>query len=658
MVPHWKPSSWPWPSSFWVALLSCYSPEIGEELSVLGTGGALGTDVSDGPPGIAPLLPAGGAGTPSSAGSGGTQPGPGALPPLMAAPAALGCTPRLAVAQVLPAACAGEPYFYRLQLECGAGEQALPAAVTWLPTSLPQELTLTPQGELLGSAALSAGTHELRARALLAGSELQVGLQLEVLERCFLFAAAQALASDGAQSPSRILAQRLDTARALWLPEALPADSEVLRFDASADGRWLAAVSSSPAGERLMLFHVTGGSVSQLGLEHAGAHVAHAFSPSSGRLAVVTDLATDASAPPDRRLSLMDLGALAAEEALQVALQEQLEVPYQTGLGWADASTLQFIGVSAQFPTFFAPNTLRLPEAGLATAELTELLYPMDPADLIRWFRPLPDGFYLMTNALSYVNASATLAALHLRAQALSPIYQFSAHALEGRLLLHTADTSDEQPAAYATGGCERLLAWSGDGQTLLCVFEGQLVQHQLGESGLTATRLDTAWPAAGTQRSVVSHGGRWSLVADDEHGLFLLARSEPPPQEPLLAATPAEAGWDFAISRDERHLWVQQGRRLSLATLGADEGAKLTLLSEAMAAPAACTESGLPLPEAWCGSSELDGAVRLRREGRYLAFADASGALTLVDMAAPARQQQPGARLARTCTEHCIQFQ
>ncbi len=431
----------------------------------------------------------------------------------------------------------------------------------------------------------------------------------------------------------------------------------MLGFDRSSDGRWLAATSSSATGQRLLLFQLRAGSVTELQIEHAGAHVAHAFSPDSARLAVLTELAAPAGAPPARRLSLVELGSLGAE-ARQLTLEEELALPYQQGLAWSNPGTLQFIGVSPQFPTFFTPHVLSIPASGLSAAQLSELLYPMDPADLIRWFHPLPGGFYVMSNALVFVDASGTLAAPHLQAQALSPTYEYSAHTADGRLLLHAPDLSDDQPATLEASGCERLLAWSSDGQTLLCELEGRLTQLQLSESELSATPLDTPWPAGGVQRSVLSSAGHWSALADDEHGLFLLESGVPPPAEPLLPVSPAEPGWDFAISHDERHLWIQQGGRLSMAGLNTGESAQLTLLSESMAAPAPCAESGLPLPGEWCGAPERAGPVQLRREGRYLAFADASGALTVVDMAAPARRHEPRAQLANECTEHCIQFQ
>lgn len=662
MVPHRKPWSWPWLSLLWAALSSCYSPEIGEDSSTIGAGGQLGTNVRGDtlpPAELSPLLPAGGAGASSTAGAGGRA--PGEQPPLTASPVDLGCRPRLASAGALPAACAGEPYFHRLQLECSersaAPARPVPSAVQWRPESLPEELTLTPEGELRGSAGLSAGTHELRARARLANTELELSAQLEVLERCFVFALARPPAGGGAPGQARLLAQRLDLDRASWLPESLPEGSALSSFDRAASGEWLAAVSASSSGASLLLFRVTGGSVAEVRLEHAGVHVAHAFSADSARLAVITELATPPGTEPDRRLSLVELGAL-EPQAPALVLAEELALPYQTGLGWADGATLQFIGVSPQFPTYFTPHTLQVPAEGLAGAELAEVLFPMDPADVIRWFRPLPDGFYVMTNALSYVNRDATVAAVHLSAQALSPTYQLSAHAAEGRLLLHAPDTSDNQPAAFSADGCGRLLAWSGDGQVLLCESEGALVQHQLGPKGLASSRLDTSWPAGGAQRSLLSQRGQWSVVADGEHGLFLLAQGQPAPAAPLLTPDLAEPGWDFGISIDERYLWVQQGRRLLLGALTAGEAPSLTLLSESLAPPAACADRGLPLPDAWCGSAELPGGAQLRREGRYLAFADATGALTLVDMAAPARRQAPDALVAETCTERCVQFQ
>ena len=113
---------------------------------------------------------------------------------------------------------------------------------------------------------------------------------------------------------------------------------------------------------------------------------------------------------------LSALTASAMPQAVPLALAEQLAVPYQLGLGWADTEVLLFIGLSAQFPTYFAPHAVRVPAAGLAGAELSELLYPMDPADVIVWFRPLPGGFLVMTNALSYLNLDATVGALRAKA--------------------------------------------------------------------------------------------------------------------------------------------------------------------------------------------------------------------------------------------------
>jgi len=80
--------------------------------------------------------------------------------------------------------------------------------------------------------------------------------------------------------------------------------------------------------------------------------------------------------------------------------------------------------------------------------------------------------------------------------------------------------------------------------------------------------------------------------------------------------------------------------------------------LSEALPAPPSCAPEGLPLPEQWCGAAELAGSVVLRRAGRYLAFAEASGTIAVVDMAAPERRVDLGGRLSAACSSQCIQFQ
>ena len=81
VVPQRKPSSWAWPrlpwaSSFWAVLLCCYSPEIGEEFSVIGAGGQLGTNVwidTLPPASVSPLQPVGSAGAAAAAGLSGRR---------------------------------------------------------------------------------------------------------------------------------------------------------------------------------------------------------------------------------------------------------------------------------------------------------------------------------------------------------------------------------------------------------------------------------------------------------------------------------------------------------------------------------------------------------------------------------------------------------
>jgi hypothetical protein len=406
----------------------------------------------------------------------------------------------------------------------------------------------------------------------------------------------------------------------------------------------------------LRLFRVAGGRVQELALQHSGSLVAHAFSPDSARLALVTDLNRDPGAARDTRLSVLELAQLEAEPGA-LSAPEAFPIQYELGLGWADAATLEFIGLSPLFETAFTAQVLHLSEAGLPAAELVEVFYPFDPADTIRWFQPLPGGLFVMSNALLFINAEQTVSAVHLRAQALSPTYDFSAHTDAGRLLLHAPGAQDMGAPSVQADGCDRLLAWSEDGRSLACVFEGKPVSFALTEGTLLPERLDTPWSAGGAQRSALSRHGSWLALADAEHGLFLLSRGAPPPAVPLLASVPGETGWDFAFSGDERQLWMQQGRRLWLALLGAGE-ARARLLSEAMPAPPPCEQNGLPLPDEWCGAPRLHGNVALRGAGRYLGFADAAGALAIIDMAVPERRIAPSAQLSPACSKDCIVFQ
>jgi hypothetical protein len=239
-VPQWKASPLAWMSALVAGLAGCYSPDIPAETSDGGSSGtAPGSDLRGAAPtqqqpgpkepsiSVKPLQPVG-------AGGSATELTPPLQPPLVPPPVLPApCEPQLSISEVLPAGCAGEVYFARLGMQCGEVADAAAPVVQWRPSVLPNGLTLSARGELLGGSELAAGSHELRVRALIGDVELPVTLQLEVLERCWVFAAAQQAAAEAA-SPTRILAQRLDGAsEALWLPENLPAESSISSLVAS-----------------------------------------------------------------------------------------------------------------------------------------------------------------------------------------------------------------------------------------------------------------------------------------------------------------------------------------------------------------------------------------------------------------------------------------
>jgi hypothetical protein len=660
VVPERKPLPSSWTGLLLVGVCSCYAPDIMRETDPVEARSPASPVLVPAPASVSvPVAsdPAGdpkGAGGSAPAGLGGMSVGLEA--PRHPAPCRSCCELRLAIPDVLPAGCAGEPYFARLRAECVAAD-GTPSelSVEWRPSALPAHLTLTAAGELLGSADVESGSHELRVNAIAGGVDLPLTLQLELLERCWLFAAMAEAKGAGVASQTRIRAERLDgKGEPLWLPQDLPAAADVESFDRSGDGRLLALVVRAPAQRTLRLFRIEAGQIEELPIAHSGTHVAHAFSPDSARLAVFTDLNRDVSAPSDLRLSVVEL----SDPAAPLLLEEGFGAAYQTGLSWSDESTLAFIGTSPLLQILFTPQFVSVPAAGLAAAELTEVLYPLDPTNTIRWFKPLASGFYVMASSLSFVDASADVAVVHLDAQAVSPRFDFTAHAAEGRLSLHAPETDDLLAPTFTADGCDRLFAWSGDGATLLCVSAGKLVRFSRSASGLASERLNTAWSAEGAQRRIVSHSGNWVVVADREHGLFALSRGAALPIQPQLVASIDDPGWDFAISPDERQLWAQQGHRLSLAALELGKEPHFRLLSEALPAPASCVENGLPLPEQWCGASELAGNVVFRRAGRYLAFAEGSGTLTAVDLSVPERRQSLNGQLSTTCASECIQFQ
>lgn len=604
------------------------------------------------------LQPAGmeGQQEPPRPGSGGSQasaPGMGALDGDGVAPATppAACVPELASAAVLPVGCDGEAYFTRLALRCTDPEARLPGGIEWRPLARPNGIAITRDGEIQGTG--STGHYLLQAEVSAGDVTVPIDLELEVLERCWAFALTDAPSTSAPRAQLR--AARLDTGDVLNVPQDLADTDSISSFELSDDGRYLALVLDSPArpGSSLRLFRIARGQIESLPLSHVGRHVAHAFSPDSSRLAVVTDLNEDAQAPDDERLSVLAL----ATDTPAIALEERFVVAYELGLGWSDASAIQFVGPSSVDPVFFMPQLITLGDgASLAAATRVEILFPMDIGVTLDWIRPTTNGSLVMTDVLTLVEQPSGASVFAFEAQALSPSFSYSAGAVDGRLSLRVARYGSDAP--QLADGCERLLSWSADDSSLVCLAQGELQRFGEVPSRLLAEQVELDWAPSEIRRAVLSRSGRWLALMDRQHGAHLLERAVRPPLSPSVAASSDDVRWDAGFTRDERYAWIQSGATLAVATLESGEAPLFVSLADSLLPPPACAESGLPWPGEWCGASELDAArVVVARAGRHLAFTTSEG-VSIVDMAVPSRTFPLGAGPASSCSYRCTRFQ
>jgi hypothetical protein len=559
----------------------------------------------------------------------------------------------LASPSVLPVGCDGESYFTRLALRCTDPEARLPGAVSWRPAALPSELTVTPDGEIRGVAPM--GLHELRVTAQAGELSLPTVLQLDVLERCWAFALTDESSVAQATPRAGLRALRLDSGEVQRVPDELQEGESVLSFEPSSDGRFVTVVVESATSlppRRLRLFRLQGARIAELVVNEQGTHVAHAFSPDGSQLAVVTDLNIDPGAPDDSRLSVIDLST--ATEA--VTLEESFVVSYDLGLGWSDASTIQYLGASSLDPSFYMPQVITLGEGpGLADASRGEVLYPLDPGNTLEWFRPVKNGSLVMTGELNFVERVSEAAFRNTDAQVLSASFGYSAGAVAGQLSLRASDYSAEPPLLGP--GCDRVLSWSSDESSLLCSFEGTLRRFTRAATELPASVVDVSFAAAATRRAVLSTTGQWLALADAEHGVFVLERNTSAALARSVDSIEAER-WDLGFSPDERYVWIQSGATLSIASLVAGQSPALRVVNTRLLEPPPCNEFGLPWPGEWCGAPELDAArVISARSGRHLAFSTVEG-VTIIDLADPSRAHVLSAALPSSCPSGCIRFQ
>jgi hypothetical protein len=215
-----------------------------------------------------------------------------------------------------------------------------------------------------------------------------------------------------------------------------------------------------------------------------------------------------------------------------------------------------------------------------------------------------------------------------------------------------------------AGSGCDRLLAWSADGSTLLCLQPaGNLSVFALnGSALLDSTPLAARWSPRRAFRRALSRTGAWLAFVDEPTGLVVLPRASYSASlvtHATIASTSDAPLWDFGFSADETRLWVQQGPRLYLSKLVGGAPERWVELPGEMPQVPSCEQAGLPIPEVWCGAPQLTGsAVIESKSGRHIAYSSLSGDVSLVDVEAPITPRALRGSLSTHCASNCIQFQ
>ena len=513
----------------------------------------------------------------------------------------------------------------------------------WEAVTLPEGLTVSPDGELSGRT--TPGHHELTVRAYFP-PQLEFRntwqLTLDVSDPCLVTFVSEA------ESPGvpRVAAVRVDTtALEGWMPE--DPGVAVVDYDLSADGRYLAATVDG--GGTLELFSLDQPGVPNAEYEHAGTHLAHAFSPDSRWLAVAT---TDPDADETQLLELVRIDG----ETWTSAYRESIR--YTDGLAWFGDNEILVVG-----PDEARLDTLIPISWSVGDEELRDRVeywaFRIDVYDYLARLLTSPKGFFVQSYVLSaYLDDVSKLPTSFFEPiQAISPGMTYRALIDADTLLVNPLTQIDEEEP-YASGeGCEAVRAWSEDENTLLCSSGYRYNVFDLeGEGDLTRAELDVSATVWSSARAALSGQGDWVAFLPTEDGLYVVPRSqftEQLPETPFLETR--LGGWDFFFAANEQRLFVQQGERLLVVPLGAAGPGEPLQLSENMGTAPEC-ERGWGNSASWCGVARLDGNVVLSTSERFLAFHDVNHRIDLVDL--DSMHTVNIGTQSSSCETHCIQFQ
>lgn len=554
----------------------------------------------------------------------GGSPGAGAMPstdPCDPPPST--CNPQLSTARRLETECA-DSFSFTLKAGCACDEPGTDRRVEWKTTEEIEGLALSKDGVLSGS--LPDGEYTFSVAAEIDGTyETQDSFTLLVRDRCWL-----AFAAEGPDGAPQVVAGRSNSGEVTALPEAPGA--LLVRFGTSPDGRFVARVSQTQAGDALDLVEFDGTEMFPHLLEVSGSYLAHAFSRDARWLALVT---TDADAT-QQTLDLVDLDG----EPKIVATRPIL---FDEHLTWSDAGSILYVGRRTSDPRrrvvlerAVEDETLGAETTIAATLSREGETYH----DLL-----VTDGFYvvLTSQRLIFVDGRSD-PVVHELPDTLSPDLRWLSNDagtdLPGSVIQSIASSDATQPFGTAST-CDLVRAWSDDGSTFVCSGAAGAFVYTIGPDGgrLANVRLNRSELLAGeSSRVALSASGRWLALVPDESLVLVPAQEYPTDslETPTLGPPDGTQQWDFFFTPAEERLIVQRGTALFVVPLD-DEVASEPWQVEGIVLldVPRCTGGWNLDQDLWCGAPRFRGNVLLSPRERHLALVDEYGEVWVIDLAA-----------------------
>lgn len=616
-----------------------------------GNGGAAGAD------GPGPSTSGSVGGNPSSGGSAGSSsPGAGGTG-ARCLPDSHACVPRITTSTVLDPVCVGATIEIQLEAvcDCDPSEGAY-RSFHWVGSEVPG-LEVSPGGLLEGIPLAGLNEIEVTVFAEEGGVSSHETFTLSVAERCLvLFASEEASAGH-----SHVVASRLDNGIAQQVPRQLGEGADVISFNLSSDGRFLAQIEELEAQQRLFLFDLLGNEVRSLALESTGDYRAHAFSPDSRWLALVT---ADPADPLARSLDLIDLSA---DPPL---LLDSTDSAYLAGLTWADDERLLLVGEMSAYAYLAVVKTFWVEPGGWSSPlEYDESANVLEVDPFGGLFVNSRGFFVLYSLANCFWNDADGRCWSFSNLALMSPNIAWGlAYSGEGARIDPLGDFVGAD-AYSSVDDCLDAVAWSEDGSTLLCRDDQQPIVYQVGsEERLNGTEFELSEPMLGPPRAAFSRSGNWLAFTPTNDGLVIVSAAEfstASLDDTTLARPDGDNEWDFFFTTDERMLVIQRGSSLMLADLPepADEFRFSTVAPAAgdgdvvLPAVPVCESEGLPKPERWCGAPRFQGNIVASRDDAYLGFPDADGVVHTVALRDAPYQALPHGAVAPSCADRCIQF-